>query len=189
MVLGFLFMSAVCFLFIIELYKSSDKRQIECAVEVLKRHNVTDESFESVGIFLGDNKKCERFIRNNLNDMFEETRRRLNDGIEQRKVTGCVMSRLRNDDHYQQSSLLIGVVEHSKVSWKFWKYFVRSNRLDRVKDEVAAIEHETLKMCTMSLNEISIYDDDEDNIGSGSGDAPDIVTSKNIIEDLSFYFE
>lgn len=180
-------MSTFCFLFIIELSKSSEKRDTECIVDVLKRQNVSDESFDSVGLFFGDNKKCERYIRNSLNDIFDETKEKLRNDVEHRKINRCVLNDLRNDDHYQQSALLAKVVHFSECSWKFWKYFERRKRTINIKAEVATIEFETIKLCTEKYDKILISDD-EDIDGCGSGEVPDVFTRKNV-EDKSFYFD
>lgn len=43
--------------------------------------------------------------------------------------------------------LLVEILKHTKLSWKFWKYFERSTRLDQVKNEIKLLESKIIESC------------------------------------------
>lgn len=151
--------------------KAGNKRRIECIVSSLQfSGNIHDESFNSVGIFFGDSEKCEENIKKDFDDWLDITKLKLNNKIGQRQYTNCVVNRLRNHQIYMQMFLLTQVLEHTKVSWSFWKYFDRKGRLEDISGGITRIEDSETQIC-VNNRENQSRDDDDESEGSGSGHA------------------
>lgn len=159
-----------------DVIKAKDKGKIECIVKYLKEENrISDESFNSVGHFNGDYQDCREIIKQDLTDVAEETKLRLNEMTGLRQYTNCVMNQLKQHEFYDEKILLSQVLNHAKISWKFWMYFERNSWLKVVKQEITTIEEEKVNYCVnntetnftpeMSTDEVE-KDYDED--GSGN---------------------
>lgn len=164
--------AAVAFLLLIGISKSKDKGKIECLVQYLKNEeNVYDECFDSVSDFYGDYQSCASEVRDNLNNILDATKLRLNQQIGQRQYTTCVMNQLRNHESYNRNILLAQVMDYARVSWTFWKYFDRNSHLKQIEEALKTVESNEVKYCVNDFSERSRvdveYDDGASSEGSG----------------------
>lgn len=181
-----------------DIIKAKDKEKIECIVKYLKEENLTDdESFNSVGHFNGDYQDCKEMIKQDLNDVVEETKLRLNEMIGLRQYTNCVMNQLKQHEFYDEKILLSKVLNHAKISWKFWMYFERNSWLKVVKQEITIIEEEKVNYCVNNTEtnftpDMSTDDVEEDYDEDGSGYrkvVPESSANMKIYKNDDLYFE
>lgn len=166
-----LFACAISFLFLIELSKAKDKSKVECIVSSLE---TSEECFDSVGEFFGDPENCRQLVLEGFDRFLEDKRVHINEKTGQRQYTTCVINRLSNNDVYQDLVMLSEVLDHTKLSWTFWKYFARRERLNVVETEIDLIEARNIEDCLKSSSSVLISTDsneDDDNYSEhGSGD-------------------
>lgn len=173
--------------------KAKDSAKIECLVHYLREENrMSDESFDSVGNFYGDYSDCKELVRQNLNDIADNTKLQLNEVTGLRQYTNCVMNQLKQHDAYEQNVLLSQVLDYAKVSWKFWTFFDRNSLHKRAMQEITTIEEEKVNYCVNNIetstrqsrpsttteeSESDEYDDE----GCGSGEHDRVKRDQDII--------
>lgn len=164
-------MIAFSYLIYNEIRKAPVKAKMECYVSYLIASSLTDESFDSFGQFFGDAELCETIIENKIDDIESTTKSRLNDIAGHRAYTICIIKTLKNDSNFVNKILLLEVLEYTRVSWKFWKYFERNSRYKILKNQLNFQESYAINYCqgNHNRNEIDgsgfgyVTDDDTEN--------------------------
>jgi hypothetical protein len=165
-----LFACAFSFLLLIEIMKAKDKSKIECIVSSLE---MSEECFSSVGEFLGDPENCRQLVLEDFDRYIEDKKIYINEKTGQRQYSTCVINRLSINDFYQDLVMLSEVLEHTKLSWTFWKYFERKNRLDEITKEIDLIESRDIDDCLKSSLSVLMSTDsneDDETYDEGSGE-------------------
>lgn len=131
-----------------EIKKSSNKEKIECLVDHLKAVGRDDECFNSVGKYNGEPYDCDETIKKILNVKFEDTEKRISNLFDD--SVSCVMEELKNNGFYKNEIYLAEVLEHTKISWKFWMYFGRKSRLIDIETKKTVAEKLNYESCKNS---------------------------------------
>lgn len=150
--------ASCCFLLANQITKASDKIKIKCIVKFLQSNDVDDETFESFRI--GEqsyHQSCPQIIQKTL----KETAKCINEKRNERQYTDCVTTQLKSVKTYQEGMLLANVLEYSKVSWKFWKFFDRKARLLVLQQNLKKIEADQISYCADALKS-----EEDDEVGS-----------------------
>jgi hypothetical protein len=165
-------MIAFSYLIYNEIRKAPVKAKMECYVNYLTSNSLTDESFNSFGEFLGDADLCDTIIETKIDDIESSTKTRLNDIAGHRAYTICIIKTLKNDSNFVNKILLLEVLEYTRMSWKFWKYFERNSRYKILENQLNFQESYAINYCqgNHKQNEID---------GSGFGDVVDDSEDEN----------
>lgn len=159
-------MIAFSYLIYNEIRKAPVKAKMECYVSYLTASSLTDESFSSFGQFFGDAELCETIIETKIDDIESTTKTRLNDIAGHRAYTICIIKTLKNDSNFVNKILLLEVLEYTRMSWKFWKYFERNSRYKILENQLSFQESYAINYCQGNHNRNEID-------GSGFGDVAD----------------
>jgi hypothetical protein len=159
-------MIAFAYLIYNEISKAPVKAKMECYVNYLTANSLTDESFDSFGQFFGDVELCETIIETKIDDIESATKTRLNDIAGHRAYTICIIKTLKNDSNFVNKMLLLEVLDYTRISWKFWKYFERNSRYKNLESQLSFQESYAVNYCQGNHNRNEID-------GSGLGDTAD----------------
>lgn len=99
-----------------------------------------DESFSDVAKLDYPKEGCERITDSAVDSYLENRRHDISLKTNLRQITNCVVESLKSDKFFTGKILLAEVLEHTKLSWKIWKYFERNNRLNEVKQNIERSE-------------------------------------------------
>ncbi|KAL7023669.1 hypothetical protein ACKWTF_012729 [Chironomus riparius] len=149
-----------------EIKKAPLKAKMECYVSYLTANSLIDESFNSFGQFFGDAELCETIIENKIDDIESTTKTRLNDIAGHRAYTICIIKTLKNDSNFINRILMLEVLEYTRISWKFWKYFERNSRYKNLEHQLSFQESYAINYCQGNHNQNEID-------GSGFGNVVD----------------
>lgn len=153
-----LILIGIAFLIYNDIQKAAKKSIMQCQVNYLNSNGFYDESFDSVGDFFGNKRQCVEEMKKKIEI---DTQKRLNAKAGHRSYTICMINFLKNDSNYNNGILLLEVIDYSKLSWKFWKYFERNSRYEILQNQMGFHETYALGYCKR----------DDDNIdGSGHSD-------------------
>lgn len=136
-------------LLIIEIRKSETRKEMECQALYLREINIKDESLDSIANFIGDEEACIYEIESKIKDILDETKERMNEKTNHRAVTICIEKKL-TDFNYSYQILLLEIVDFSRISWKIWKYFERTERHKALKEEIDDMELRAFSYCDVN---------------------------------------
>lgn len=141
----------ICALIIVEIQKNETRSKMECQAYFLKEFYITDESFDSIADFAGDDEKCIYEIENKIKIIINETKERLNTQTNHRAVTICIEKQI-DDKSYYYKILLLEIIDFSKISWTFWKYFKRTENYNALIIDINKTESEAFEHCKIDRN-------------------------------------
>lgn len=150
---------ALCFLLVIEILKAEKKDKAVCTAHYLRNKLfVEDESFNAVEIYFGDHQNCTTSVEQDFVDFLDNIKPRLNAETGQRQYTNCVVNQLKNNYFYKEIVLLETVLDYSKFSLKFWKFFDRNSRIKQFHNEMTMIEKNEVNYCMNHPEDAGDYD-------------------------------
>lgn len=156
-----LFLGPICFLAVVEILKITDKNKIECFKDHIKSED--EECFSSVGEYQGEKVECERLIQDSVDSYLEQKKPTMNAIIltNLHKVSNCVFAKLKLQDFFTKKVLLSEVLKHTKISWKFYRYFERKVRLTEVEQQLDRIEKQAIESCGGNTENSDEVEDDD----------------------------
>lgn len=170
---------AIGFLAFMDYKKSDEKEKMQCFVRHLKTME-DEECFNSVGEFYGEDTECDETIDAVFRESLKETEKELSNRISSWEITNCVLTNLKDQRLYQNKILLTQVLEHTKISWKFWKYFERKTRLNEVHDEIKQFEVRAEKTCTGEEDTLDTVIDSEESTEDTTEETTEETTTEEI---------
>lgn len=114
-----------------------------------------EECFNAVGEFGGDQVQCEHEIQNSVNRYLEEKRQEIILRTNSLEISTCFFGKLKSQERYTNTILLVKVLEHTEISWKLWLYFERNARLKEVKESLEVTEKAAENICRESVKKIA----------------------------------
>lgn len=130
---------------------------------------INPDAFTSVGLYFGDEDNCKELVSQTLFDAFKNKEDRF---TKRNLATSCVINRLRDHDIYKLFILQSIVLDYSKISWTFWKYFEVRHQLEQTHLGMQLIEESEIIKCENRSYQDDDEDDDDDE-GEGSGSRRD----------------
>lgn len=177
----------ITFIVIVEMQKNAQRNEMECLAYYLKNLKLSDECFNSIGEYFGDDESCKILIDNKKNFTMTSLKERMIKEKNHLGVTTCMEKMLR-DSSFLNGMLLKDVIKYSKISWKFWAYLRRKERYDVISLNLHQMENLVYDEC---INDYSRSDDSNED-GSGdftfdkSEDNVRFVQSVDVNSDLYF---
>ena len=77
------------------------------------------------------------------------------------QVSNCVFGKLKSQNFFTNSVLLSEVLKHTKISWKFYKYFERKVRLTEIEQQLERIEKQAIESCGGNAETSDEVEDDD----------------------------
>jgi hypothetical protein len=108
-------------------------------------------------------------MESEIENLEKENIEKINAKTNHRAVTICIEKQLKDSSYYQKL-LLLEIVDYSKISWKFWKYFERSEHYKVLSENLKEMEEKAFEHCKIDRNVPPTlidgsgdgFDDDED---------------------------
>lgn len=143
---------------------------MECQAFYLQSKGINEESFDSVGEYLGPQEWCAQRIIRKKYEIENELQERFNQVAGHRAYTICVVKQLKDDQTYIPKVMLQEILEYSRISWRFWMFFERNSRCKIFKNQIEFVETSVLNYC-IGRDHDSIFP--EGGSGEGSGSSSD----------------
>ncbi len=151
------------YILLMEIQRSEKKKEMECQAYFLDDINISDESFNALSNFKGDDEICIFEMEKKSEKLLKSFKRELLTQTDHPAVITCIENRLQ-DLNYFNKLLLLEVIDYARFSWKFWKYFERTTTFKSLKESIEEMKIESYNYCKVKATTL---------IEEYSGDGPD----------------
>jgi hypothetical protein len=119
----------------------------ECLKYYLKSRQASEEIIDYVDNYIGSVSDCESSVKSTLAGIYNKLRSRLSQERATRPYTECVMREIEEENDAYEKLVLRETSIEMISSWRFWKYFSKSSRLEEIRDQAEDVVKKLILTC------------------------------------------
>lgn len=129
----------------------------ECLVDYLKKHQVSDSTFDSIDAYNGDQATCTREVKTKIDEIHSTTRVQLDTNPNLKPYADCVM-RGTNNEQFENFLLQAEAVEMKGVGLKFWKIGSKNDKVTGLTTKAQDILDKAIESCRQKMGNGVFFD-------------------------------
>lgn len=119
---------------------------LECLADYLKFRNVHDNSFNSVEPYTGPPSKCTDDLRAEINDIYRETRMKIESNFLQKPYVDCAIENVEGEI-FENIKLKALAIDLKGVGLKFWKISAKNAKIDDINRKAQEMVDDAIIKC------------------------------------------